>query len=275
MLDEGDAISARALEPATGLHAAGLGPSGYRFRLPATLSLVPRWNSAAASGSGRVLPVVVPRSYRVMGARDFLAPTWRLRPQPPTRGSQPPLVARLAGVRSTTTVTSTATTTRQTATATGWSTTPSNGRARVCARSPPPSASSGVTAVAQTLHLRRVGQRCAAGRPDPQLRRRADRGSAWHRLRDALGNERSGTASSRGCRRILVRLRRGCRGHPATDSPAVRRATSAHSPPQASSATSGTGSPRGCAPAPDIASTPRADRRRQPRSRRTLTSRWP
>ena len=98
MLDEGDAISARTPEPATGLHAAGLGPSGYRFRLPATLSLVPRWNSAAASGSGRVLPVVVPRSYRVMGARDFLAPTWRLAHSHPTRRSTPPLVARLAAL---------------------------------------------------------------------------------------------------------------------------------------------------------------------------------
>jgi hypothetical protein len=40
MLDEGDAIGARALEPAIGLHAAGLGPSGYRFRLAAALPLV-------------------------------------------------------------------------------------------------------------------------------------------------------------------------------------------------------------------------------------------
>lgn len=32
MLDEGDAIGARALEPAITLDAAGLGPSGYRFR---------------------------------------------------------------------------------------------------------------------------------------------------------------------------------------------------------------------------------------------------
>jgi hypothetical protein len=33
MPDEGDAIGARAPEPATGLHATGLGPWRYRFRV--------------------------------------------------------------------------------------------------------------------------------------------------------------------------------------------------------------------------------------------------
>ena len=127
----------------------------------------------------------------------------------------------------------------------------------------------GLTALAQTVIFARVRQRRAAGRPDPQLRGRAHRGTARHRLPAALRPRRAGAGLFvvaaifvSACVAGVEAVERLVHPEPPT--------TCGRSRSPGRSASRATALRRASAPARAAARQPRADRRRPPCARRRL-----